>query len=176
MKFEYTGRHIEVTPALRKHVEEQFARVNHLFETKPSKAHVIIGVERGRHRSEIVLKWRRELLTATTTNSDMYLSLSQTISKLEKQALRIKNKVIDKSHKAKRPSPEQNERSEKNKDGSKPRIIIANRYPVKPMTTEEATLLIESGKDNFVVFRNAENEKISVLYKRQDGNFGLIQP
>src|SRR5690606_25594955 len=99
MKFEYTGRHIEVTPALKAHVEEHFQRIKHLFDGRPSKAHVIIEVERGRHRSEIILSWRREVLTATTTNSDMYKSLSQTIAKLEKQALKIKNKIIDKNHK-----------------------------------------------------------------------------
>lgn len=79
MKFEYTGRHIDVTPALKTHVEEHFQRINHLFNGRPSKAHVIIEVERGRHRSEIILSWRKEVLTATTTNSDMYLSLAQTI-------------------------------------------------------------------------------------------------
>jgi len=101
MKFEYTGRHIDVTPALRSHVENHFERINHLFNGKPAKVHVIIEVERGRHRSEVVLNWRNDVLTATTSNSDMYASLSQTIDKIEKQALKLKNKVIDKSHRAK---------------------------------------------------------------------------
>jgi len=102
MKFEYTGRHIDVTPALQTHVENHFERISHLFDGKPANAHVIIEVERGRHRSEIIMNWRNDVLTATTTNSDMYLSLSQTIDKIEKQALKLKNKVIDRSHRAKR--------------------------------------------------------------------------
>ena len=102
MKFEYTGRHIEVTPALKKHVEQHFERIDHLFQGKPAKAQVIIEVERGRHRSEIIVKWRNDVLTAATANSDMYKSLSQSIDKIEKQALRLKNKVIDKAHKAKK--------------------------------------------------------------------------
>ena len=101
MKFEYTGRHLEVTPAIRAHVEEQFEKIDHLFEKEDNYAHVIIEVERGLHRSEIVVKWRNQVLTANSTEEDMYLSLSQSISKIEKQALRIKNKIIDKSHKAK---------------------------------------------------------------------------
>ena len=100
MKFEYTGRHILVTPALRSHVEEHFARINHLFDESDHNAHIIIEVERGKHRSEIVVKWRNEVLTATTSVSDMYQSLSQTIGKIEKQALRLKNKITDKQHKA----------------------------------------------------------------------------
>jgi len=104
MNFEFTGRHIEVTPALRAHVEEHFKRIEHLFDGKPVKAHVIIEVERGRHRSEIVMNWWNEVLTAASDDSDMYLSLSQTIDKIEKQARRLKEKIIDKSHKAQKAS------------------------------------------------------------------------
>jgi putative sigma-54 modulation protein len=100
MKFEYSGRHIEVTPALRSHVEDHFKRIEHIFGKKPVRAHVIIEVERGRHRSEIIVNWRNEVLTAPTLNSDMYTSLSQSIDKIEKQALKLKNKVIDRSHRA----------------------------------------------------------------------------
>lgn len=100
MNIEFTGRHIEVTPALKAHVEEHFKKLNHLFDGKPAKAHVIIEVERGMHRSEIVINWRNEVLTAESHISDMYQSLSQTIDKIEKQARRLKDKVIDKSHKA----------------------------------------------------------------------------
>ncbi len=100
MNLEFTGRHIEVTPALKTHVEEHFKKIAHVFDGKPAKAHVIIEVERGMHRSEVVINWRNEVLTAETSVSDMYQSLSQTIDKIEKQARKLKDKVIDKSHKA----------------------------------------------------------------------------
>lgn len=100
MRFEYTGRRLEVTPAIRTHVEEHFARIAHLFGKDDNHAHIIIEVEHGQHRSEVVVKWRNQVLTATTTDSDMYLSLSESIDKIEKQALKIKNKVIDRSHRA----------------------------------------------------------------------------
>jgi putative sigma-54 modulation protein len=180
MKFEYTGRHIEVTPALKKHVEDHFARLDHLFESKNSKAHVIIEVERGRHRSEIILTWKREVLTAATDNADMYKSLSQTISKLEKQGLKVKTKKIDKSHKAKRTSvaiaarPVAEDLS--GAEPAQPRIIIARRYAVKPMDEEEAAMMLKDLADSFLVFRNAASQRVSVIYKRKDGNFGLIQP
>jgi len=104
MNLEFTGRHIEVTPALRTHAEEHFKKIEDVFDGKPVKAHIIIEVERGRHRSEIVMNWWNEVLTATSDNSDMYLSLSQTIDKIEKQARRLKEKVIDKAHKAQKAS------------------------------------------------------------------------
>ena len=100
MNIEITGRHIDVTPAIRTHVEEHFEKIEHLFDGKPAKAHVIIEVERGMHNSEIVINWRNEVLTANTSISDMYQSLTQTIDKIATQARRLKEKVIDKSHKA----------------------------------------------------------------------------
>ena len=100
MNFEFTGRHIEVTPALKTHVEEHFQKIEKLFDGTPAKAHVIIEVQRGRHRSEVIINWRNEVLTANTSAADMYLSLTQTIAKIEKQARKLKEKVTDKSHKA----------------------------------------------------------------------------
>lgn len=100
MNIEFTGRHIDVTPAIKEHVEEQFKKLEPLFDGKPVKAHVIIEVERGMHRSEIVMNWRNEVLTAHSSISDMYQSLSQTIGKIEKQARKLHDKVIDRSHKA----------------------------------------------------------------------------
>lgn len=107
MKFEYTGRHIDVTDALRAHVESHFEKLSNIFDgdRRDTSAHVIIEiVERGRHHSEIILQWHDQTLTANTTNDDMYQSLSQTIDKIEKQALKLKSKIIDKHHKAKKVS------------------------------------------------------------------------
>ena len=175
MKIEYTGRHIEVTPALKAHVDEHFRRISHLFDGKAIKAHVVIEVERNRHRSEIVVYWRNEVLTATTTLSDMYKSLSQSIAKIEKQALRLKDKVIDKSHRAKKVGELTSTAGTVRPAPAQPRIIADRRYHVKPMSAEEAALLLDD-KNQFLVFRSTDNQGISVIYKRKDGNLGLIQP
>lgn len=177
MIFEYTGRHIDVTPALRAHVEQHFSRIDHLFNGKDTKAHVIIEVERGRHRSEIILNWRNDVLTANTKLPDMYQSLSQTIDKIEKQALKLKKKVIDKSHRAEKAAVVLQQDSEiKLSPATTSRIIKEQRYVIKPMTGEEAAMLLEDNHNGFLVFRNAENERVSIVYKRKDGNFGLIEP
>ena len=100
MNIEFTGRHIDVTPAIKSHVEDHFEKIEYLFDGKPVKVHVIIEVERGMHRSEIVMNWRNDVLTAETSVPDMYLSLTQTIDKIGKQARKLKDKVIDKAHRA----------------------------------------------------------------------------
>ncbi|MCS6873422.1 MAG: ribosome-associated translation inhibitor RaiA [Pyrinomonadaceae bacterium] len=176
MKLEYTGRHIEVTPAIRSHVEKHFDKLKHLFDGQEAKAHVIIEVVRGRHRAEIVLKWRDHILTAKTTLTDMYQALSKTIEKLEKQALKLKNKVIDKHHKAKKAS-QVAPRNEVSPAPENPKVIKTDSYAVKPLTLEEAIVELSSNDNQFLVFRNAdEQEKIAVIYRRKDGNYGLIQP
>lgn len=176
MKFEYTGRHIEVTPAMRDHVEEHFERINHLFGKDDNHAHIIIEVEHGRHRSEIIVKWRNQVLTATTTQDDMYHALSQTIDKIEKQALRTKNKVIDKSHKAKKAGEVAPKSEEVAPESDSPKIIPVEAYAAKPMGISGAVMELEEKEHQFFVFREATTEGISVLYKRKDGNYGLIQP
>lgn len=176
MKFEYTGRHIEVTPAIKSHVEEHFARLSHLFEGDHSKAHIVIEVERGRHRSEIIVNWRKEVLTATTILDDMYQSLSKTVDKIEKQANRLRKKVIDKSHKAKPISEVSVDTESVAPAPAAPRIINSRRYAIKPLSSDEAIMMLNEQENQFLVFRNAENERISIIYKRKDGNYGLIEP
>jgi putative sigma-54 modulation protein len=176
MKFEYTGRHLEVTPAMRSHVENHFARLDHLFNGS-TQAHVIIEVERGKHRAEIVINWHDHTLTAKSALPDMYFALSKTIDKLERQALKLKNKIIDRKHTAEKTSAVAADGGEVPAAANNgPRIINMRKSSSKPMTTEEAFLKLSGQKDDLVVYRDAETDKFSVLYKRKDGNFGLIQP
>ncbi len=101
MQFEYTGRHMDVTPAIRAHVEEHFGKLDHIFEnSSTARAHVIIDVIKNRHNAEIILHWREHTLTAKETNADMYGALTRAIDKLEKQALKLKKKIIERKQSA----------------------------------------------------------------------------
>jgi len=176
MIFEYSGRHIDVTPALKTHTEEHLNKIAHVFDGKETKAHIVIEVERGRHHCEVIVNWRTEVLTATTSSADMYQSISQTVGKIEKQALKLKKKVIDKSHRARRASTIVHEKAEVAPTPLGARVVSANGYEVKPVTVDEATMLLEERAENFLVFRNAEHQRVSVIYKMNDGNYGLIEP
>jgi putative sigma-54 modulation protein len=176
MKIEFTGRHIEVTPALKAHVEDQFSRIENVFDGKPAKAHVIIEVERGRHRSEIIINWRNESLTAVSTNSDMYQSLSQTIGKIEKQARKLKDKVIDKSHKATKAAAIITEPpAVAEKTVKVPKIVAVKGFAAKPMSPDEAAMELDGGKNSILLFRDSESGGVGVIFRRDDGNYGLIR-
>ena len=177
MEFEYTGRHMDVTPALRAHVEDHFQKIDHIFNDTTARAHVIIEVEKNRQIGEILVHWRDHTLTATDTNADMYMALTRAIAKIEKQALKLKKKIIDRKQGGKRASavaPEPDGQLEASPQP--PRIINARRYAVKPMTAEEAAMRLSGEADQFLVFRDADTDRVGVLYKRKDGNFGLIEP
>jgi putative sigma-54 modulation protein len=186
MDFEYTGRHIDVTPALRTHVEEHFGKLDHLFENSTTaRAHVIIDVVKNRHIAEILLHWREHTLTAKDTNADMYQALTRCIDKIEKQALKLRKKLIERRQAATPMSAVAPDNTAPASaatpagDGAErrqPRIIAARRYKVKPMTAEEAVMSLADDGDQFVVFRDSDTDRLSVLYKRKDGNYGLIQP
>ena len=183
MDFEYTGRHIDVTPALRAHVEEHFGKIGQLFENATTaRAHVIIDVVKNRHIAEILLHWREHTLTAKDTNADMYQALTRCIDKIEKQALKLKKKIIERKQDAvplSAVAPEEpgtGSAEPENPERRAGRIIAARRYKVKPMTAEEAVMSLAEDGDQFVVFRDSDTDRLSVLYKRKDGNYGLIQP
>jgi putative sigma-54 modulation protein len=186
MDFEYTGRHIDVTPALRAHVEEHFGKIESMFENATTaRAHVIIDVVKNRHIAEILFHWREHTLTAKDTNADMYQALTRCIDKIEKQAVRLKKKIIDRRQDAvpmsavapdTSPEPPAEGDAPETPERRPGRIIAARRYKVKPMTAEEAVLSLAEDGDQFVVFRDSDTNRLSVLYKRKDGNYGLIQP
>src|SRR5205823_63298 len=135
MEFEYTGRHVDVTPALRAHVEDHFQKLEHIFTDTTARAHVILEVAKNRQIGEVIVHWREHTLTATDTNADMYMALSRAVGKIEKQALKLKKRIIDRKHNARKASV-----VAPNPDGQLEatpppvRIIAARRYAVKPMT------------------------------------------
>ncbi|MCA1594346.1 MAG: ribosome-associated translation inhibitor RaiA [Acidobacteria bacterium] len=185
MQFEYTGRHIEVTPAIRTHVEDHFNKLDQIFgDSSTVRAHVVIEVIKNRHIAELILHWRDHTLTARDTNADMYQALTRVIDKIEKQAVKLKKKIIERKQDATPLSALALEASAEqtasaaadNAQPAQPRIVNARSYRVKPMTPEEAAMSLSEDDNQFVVFRDSDTDRLSVLYKRKDGNFGLIQP
>ncbi len=177
MKFEYTGRHVEVSPAIRRHVEDHFKKLDHIFNGTPLRTHVVIEVEKNRQIGEIIVYWRDHTLTAKDTNADMYMALTRAMAKIEKQAVKLKKKIIDRKQSGKstaRFAPEPDGHLEATP--RPPRIIAARRYSVKPMTAEEAALRLSGESGQFLVFRDADTSRLGVIYKRNDGNYGLIEP
>jgi putative sigma-54 modulation protein len=177
MKIEFTGRNFTISQAVRKHTQEQFDKIDSILNSA-IKAHVILRVEKHhRHVAEVVVHWLDHELTALSDTTDMYMSISQAVDRLRRQALKLKGKIIDRKHHAV-PTSVTALAAEPKLAPAKPapRIIRSRRYVVKPMTPEEAMMEVASDSEQFLVFRDAETERVGVIYKRKDGNFGLIEP
>ena len=177
MRVEYTGRQIEVTPAIQKFTEDHLKKIRKLLG-ESIEVHAILTVEKYRHIAEINLKSTSFKLNGLEETNDMYSSINAVLVRIERQALKAKDRKIAKKRKL---SSGNSGRPlgviERNRDNpEQPRIIRSESYAPKPMTVEEAVLEVTSSKSDFLVFRDAESDKVSVVYKRKDGNFGLIEP
>lgn len=182
MRYEFTGRHITVTPALKKHSREHLDKLDKILDSAPMGAHVILDVEKHRQTAEIVLNWRDHTFKAAASTKDMYDSITQASVKIEKQLFKLKDKFA-KSKRGKLPTSEAAAAftetpapAARAAAPEAPRIVRTRRYTVKPMTPEEAAAQITATSEQFVVFRDAETNRTGVIYKRKDGNFGLIEP
>jgi putative sigma-54 modulation protein len=177
MEFEFTGRHVNITPNMEKLARKELSKLGRVLDSAPMRAHVIFSAEKHRKCAEIVIYWRDSVFTGVAENSDFTQSITAAAAKVEKQVLRLKEKFQTRKRTRtpiKQAAPVPGGTIEPTPPA--PRIIVARRYRVKPMTAEEAVLLLTDSEDQFIVFRDAETNKVGVLYQRTDGNFGLIEP
>jgi len=175
MEFEFTGRHVDITPAIQRLARKELEKLGRILDSAPMRAHVILTSEKYRQCTEIIVYWRDSVFAGQAENSDLNQSISAAAGRVQKQVLRLKEKFKAKKRKrvvrgaiAEAAGPAEIQQAA-------PRIIPARRYRVKPMTPEEAATLVQDSPDQFIVFRDAETNKVGVLYKRKDRNFGLIE-
>jgi len=177
MEFEFTGRHIEVTQAVEELVRKELGKLDRVLDSAPMRAHVTVSAEKHRKRTEIVVYWRDSVFTAVSENADLTRSVTSAASRVHKQGLRLKEKFHAKKRgrqPARDVAPVPGGTIEAAPNA--PRIVAHRRYRVKPMTPEEAAIILADSNDQFIVFRDAETNRVGVLYSRTDGNFGLIEP
>jgi len=171
MQVMVTFRHVEPSDGLRTYAEEKVQRV-HKYLRRPIEAHVVLSVEKQRHIAEVLVTGSHLNITATEQTDDLYSAIDLAMSKVERQ---IKRHVARyKEHKGANhvstPALEPATRS------GNTAVIRTQRVAVKPMSVDEAVLQLKMAKNDFLLFKNAANEMLSVIYRRKDGNFGLIEP
>jgi putative sigma-54 modulation protein len=185
MDVHITGRQVAITPAIRKFTEEKLTKVEKLLGG-PIEAHVVIAVEKRRHLAEIQVKSRTALLSGECETGDLYASIGDVIAKLERQALKHKEKLTG------RKKREGRRIAESLPDGAavakpaaaaragakskRPRIVPSDRYRLKPLSAEDAAMALESGGGDLLVYRDDQTYRVNVVYRRKDGNFGLVDP
>lgn len=175
MQINMTFRHLEATPRLKDYIEGKLQKAKKYLH-EPIEAHVVLSAAKFRHTVDVTITADNGVaINGTESMEDIHAAIDNVIDKIERQ---IKKQLS----KAKRPKAKGYEfkmhvlSAEQEEAETKPQIIRSKNYPVKPMSLEEAIEQLKASKNDFVIFTNAQTEAVNVIYRRKDGNYGLIEP
>lgn len=182
MAVECTGRNVEVTPMLRALAEERTSRLErHLGG--PATVRVVLSHEKHRFGAEVIATHRRRRWTAQEETADLKAALVVAFERVDAQAKKDSERRRDRKHRGaaeaiplRRDNGEQEEAATRPAPSARRIVRVGRRTAAKPMTVEEAAMRIEASREDVVVFRDSGSDRVSVLYKRRDGDFGLIVP
>lgn len=187
MKTSITGRHMEMTDALKAYIQSGLDKLTAHFD-KVIDADVVLDVEKRRHIAEINLHANGVRIHGKEASQDMYASVDAVLAKLEKQIRKYKDRINRHQPRTSREgrdyghaiiSLESGAFDEGGNNGHDPgthEVVQHEKLPMHPMTVDEAVMQLDLVDDPFVVFANAETSQVNVLYKRDDGKYGLIEP
>jgi putative sigma-54 modulation protein len=190
MRLELTGRHVTITPNIRKLVDRQLKHVLRMLNDHAVSGQIVLTQEKSRVHCDATIHARGEkFLHGEAAGKDVESAVAAAVDKIDRQALKVKGKWTEGKRRgisaakaaSAAPRPERGarvfgEEPPRAVDEGELRIIRARRYAVKPMTIDEAAMEVGDDHNSFLVFRNAANDEITVLFRRPDGNLGLIEP
>ncbi len=163
------GKNVEITDALKDYVTKKMAKMAKLVNHHAVTAHVVLSVEKGRQIVEVTVPLEGYLLRAEEDNADMYASIDLVVDKLDRQYRKYKTrerkKLVHETNVHKSTEPTE-----------LPNVVRRKTFPVKPMTLDEALMQMDLLGHDFFAFTNAETDSINVLYRRHDGDYGLLEP
>lgn len=174
MQTSVTFKNLDPSDHLKAYVSEKLNRLDK-YLYNPAEASVVLAVEKFRHIAEINIVGDRLTINGKEETEDMYSAIDMTLDKIEKQIKKNKQKVRERragKGKGKTGMPGEVMAAE---DETEKQVVIKN-IDYKPMDADEAIMQMELVDNNFLVFTNAHSGHVNVLYRRKDGNFGLIQP
>jgi putative sigma-54 modulation protein len=180
MRLELTGRHVEITPELRTLVEKRLAKLDRLLAGGIVSVQAVLTLEKYRHESEFTVHTRGDhFLHGLGKTNAWESSLTGAIDKITQQLVKVKGKWQERKRRAAptRGVPAEPAPAPAGAPARKPRRVRrVAAYPLKPMTVNEAADTLEASTDAFLLFRNATTDAIGVIYRRKDGQLGLVEP
>lgn len=174
MNITVIGRHMEVTDALKSYAEDKVRKLEK-YMPAGAEATVTLGVEKYRRRAEVLIKVNGILIQAQEETDEMYSSIDKVLDKLSRRVKKYKERIKDKKGRGEERVSEALAPEEGAVERI-PEIIKTKRFDMKPMTAEEAVMQMELLDKEFFVFSNIATGDLNVIYRRNDGNIGLIEP
>ena len=174
MKFNIRGKNVDVTPAIKGYIEEKIGRLDKYLESPSDVSASIVVKVRGKEQIiEVTIPVNKIILRGEESHDDLYAAIDLVSDKIERQIRKNKTKL--KKRKEKNNFVDFNYEFEVNKDEEKDETIVKRKsIEMKPMNEEEALLQMDLLGHEFFVFKNTDSECVSILYKRKDGNYGII--
>ncbi|PZA08774.1 MULTISPECIES: ribosome hibernation-promoting factor, HPF/YfiA family [unclassified Meiothermus] len=179
--YQLVGRNIEITEALKNYLDRKLARLDRLAEgVGLMEARVVLSMAQSprigeRAKAEIQVNLPKGLVRVEEADADMYAAIDRMVDRLELQLKRYKERHFQ-GHRSNVPVAAGVSALPEPEAEEGPQIVRTKRFAMKPMTPEDAAFEMEALGHDFFVFRNAETEEINVIYRRRDGNYGLIEP
>lgn len=180
MNIHLTGRQIEITEPLRSYARSKLAKLQRFIDGI-TDIHVILSVEKYRHIAEVNVHSRGNThLTSVEESNDLYMSIAQAVEKIEAQAKKHRARRRERKRRAERRQTAGTLAVLRREAGAEPeaapQVVESRRFVVKPLSVEEAVAEMDAESAEFLVFRNAAHDRVNVIYRRPDGNYGLIDP
>lgn len=180
MNIDYVGRNYQLDDRVREYTEDKLRKMLKFVE-EPVEVRVTLEVEKHRNTADLHVAHRYGVLQATEQMPDMLDAINLAVDKVEKQARRSRKKYTETRRRAQRENnghewPVDVVEAGSIGGGATPRVIKSSLLQIKPMSIEEAALHLQDSKNEFVVFRDAASDRVNVLYRRKDQNYGLIAP
>ena len=175
------GRNIDVTDAMRNYTEEKLGKLDH-FSERVVDAKVVISYAADGNAAqpakvEVQLNVPHGIVRAEESGQDAYAAVDKVVDKLERQLRRFKERrLARRNHDTPPPAVDLPPLDETEVEDSGPAIARVKRHVLRPMSPEDAAMQMEALGHSFFMFRNMETEEINVIYLRQDGDYGLIEP
>ncbi|AEJ39018.1 sigma 54 modulation protein/ribosomal protein S30EA [Sulfobacillus acidophilus TPY] len=164
------GKNVEVTDALKDHVTRKLSKMSKYFDHQEVTAQARLSVEKDRHIVEVTVPVGGYLLRGEEAHPDMYVAVDRVVDKLERQLDKYKTRL-----KPRHLNDTKGVLEDSGEEGDSA-LVRRKTFPRKPMTVDEAMMQMELLGHDFFAFTNAETDTINVLYRRQDGNYGLLEP
>jgi putative sigma-54 modulation protein len=180
MNIAVRGKNIDITPALRDYMEKRVSKVTKYF-SEVGNISAILAVEKNQHSVEVTVTVNGIILRAHEATSDMYAAIDLVVDKIERQITKHKTKLMKRFRSAAPEIGHGRFHSELVPDSVAGveddfKVIKTKRFTIKPMTADEAIMQMNLLHHNFFVYFDADDEAVSIVYKRTDGNYGLILP
>ena len=172
MKFNIRGKKLEVTPSLKAYIEDKLGRLNKYFENPSNiEANVLIKVSGINQVVEVTINTHGLILRGEETNKDLYASIDFVTDKIERQIRKNKTKI---HRKVSKESIKDFKIIESDVTEDKKEIVKRKIVDMKPMNEEEASLQMDLLDHDFFVYKDADSGNINIIYKRKDGNYGVL--